>query len=92
MQDLRCSSAGVGNSGLTSPNIWKESIMNSSREILRSVAVIVAGLVAMLIAIVALGLYVERSIDKEPSVFPVAIPWKDKPLRSVLPLACRVGS
>ena len=22
----------------------------------------------------------------------VAIPWKEKPLRSVLPLACRVGS
>lgn len=67
-------------------------MMNSSREILRSVAVVVAGLVAMLIAIVVLGLYVERSIAKEPSVFPVTIPWKEKPLRSVLPLACRVGS
>ena len=92
MQNFTRSSASAGNSNLTSPNIWKESIMNSSREILRSVAVIVAGLVAMLIAIVVLGLYVERSIAKEPSVFPGAIPWKDKSLRSVLPLACRVGS
>jgi hypothetical protein len=66
--------------------------MNPSREILRSVAVVLAGLVAMLIAIVVLGLYVERSIVKEPSVFPVAIPWKEKPLCSPLQLACRVGS
>ena len=65
--------------------------MNPSREILRSVAVVVAGLVAMLIAIVVLGLYVERSIAKEPSVFPVSIPWKES-LGSPLPLACRVGS
>lgn len=92
MQNITCSSAGVGNSSLTSPNIWKESIMNSSREILRSVAVVVAGLVAMLIAIVVLGLYVERSIGKEPSVFPVSIPWKEKPLRSALPWARRLGS
>jgi hypothetical protein len=92
MLNITRSSAGADNSSLTSPNIWKESIMSSSREILRSVAVIVAGLVAMLIAIVVLGLCVGRSISKEPSVFPVAIPWKDKPLRSVLPLACRVGS
>ena len=66
--------------------------MNPSREILRSVAVVVAGLVAMLIAIVVLGLYVERSIAREPSVLPVSIPSKDSPLRSALPLACRVGS
>ncbi len=66
--------------------------MNSSREILRSVAVVVAGLVAMLIAMVVPGLYVERSIAKEPSVFPVTILRKGKPLSSVLPLACRVGS
>jgi hypothetical protein len=67
MQNITCSSADVGKSRLTNPDIWKESIMNTSREILRSIA-------------------------KEPSVFPIAIPWKDKPLRSVLPLACRVGS
>lgn len=66
--------------------------MDSSREFLRSVAVVVAGRVAMPIAIVALGLYVERSIAKGPSVFPATIPWKEKHLRSVLPLACRVGS
>lgn len=66
--------------------------MNPSREILRSVAVVVAGLIAMLIVIVVLGLYVERSIVKEPSVFPVSIPWKEKPLHSDLPLGCRVGS
>ena len=92
MQNITCSSADVGKSRLTNPDIWKESIMNTSREILRTVAIVVAGLVAMLIAIVVLGLYVERSIAKEPSVFPVAIPWRDKPLRSTLPLACRVGS
>ena len=66
--------------------------MNSSREILRSVATLVAGLVAILIAIVVLGLYVERSIGKEPGAFPVSIPWKEKPLRSTLPLASRGGS
>lgn len=66
--------------------------MNSLREILRSVAVVVAGLVAMLIAIVVLGLYVERSIGKEPGVFPVAIRWKEAPLPSAMPLDCRPGS
>ena len=65
--------------------------MNPSREILRSVAVVAAGLVAMLIAIIVLALYVERSIAREPSVFPVSIPSKDSALRSALPLACRVG-
>jgi hypothetical protein len=66
--------------------------MNSSREILRSVSVFVVSLVAMLIAIVVLGLYVERSTGKEPSVFPVAIPWKEEPLRPVLSPDCGVGS
>jgi len=92
MKNITSPSAGVGNSTLTGPNSWKESIMNPSREILRSVAVVVAGLVAMLIAIVVLGLYVERSIAMEPSVFPVAIPWKEEPLRSAVPLAYRAGS
>jgi len=56
--------------------------MNSSREILRSVAVLVAVLVVMLAASVALGLYVERSSGIEPGVF----------LRTALPCAHRAGS
>ena len=66
--------------------------MHSSREILRSIAPLVAGLLAMLIAVVVLGLYVQRSIGREPSLFPVSIPEQEKPLRTALPLACRVGS
>jgi hypothetical protein len=66
--------------------------MNSSKEILRSSALLVAGLVAMLIAIVVLGLYVQRSIGSEPNISPVSIPRHEKPLHSALPLACRGGS
>lgn len=67
--------------------------MSSSREIFRSVAIIVlAGLAAMLIAIVVLGLYVERSIAKEPSVLPITSPWNERPLRSVLPMPRRARS
>jgi hypothetical protein len=66
--------------------------MDSSREILRSVVLFVAGLVAMLAAIVVLGLYVERSIGKEPSVLPVSILQQETPLRAALPCARRVGS
>jgi len=47
----------------------------------------VAGLVAMLIAVLVLGLYVQRSIGREPSMFPVSIPEQEKPLRAVLPVA-----
>jgi hypothetical protein len=56
--------------------------MNSSKEILRSVALLVAGLVAMLAASVVLGLHVERSIGREPGVF----------LHATLPCAHRAGS
>ena len=66
--------------------------MNSSREIFRSVAVLVASFAAMLIAIVVLGLHVERSVGKAPSVFPVSISWKEKSPRSALSWAYRVGS
>jgi len=66
--------------------------MHSSREILRSTALLVAGFVAMLIVIVVLGLYVQRSIGKEPSLFSVSIPERAEALRAALPAACRVGS
>ncbi len=66
--------------------------MNSPREILRSINVFVAGLLAMLIAIVVLGFYVQRSIGKESSVFPVSTPWQVRPIRSGLPLARGGGS
>jgi hypothetical protein len=66
--------------------------MNSSREILRSVALLVTSLVAMLTAIVLLGLHGERSIGEEPGRFPASTPWNERPLRSVLLLTCRVGS
>jgi hypothetical protein len=66
--------------------------MHSSREILRSTALLVAGFVATLIVIVVLGLYVQRSIGREPSMFPVSIPEQEVALRAALPVACRVGS
>ena len=66
--------------------------MHSSREILRSTAQLVAGLVAMLILIAVLGLYVQRSIGREPSLFAVSIPEPEKPPRAAPPVACRVGS
>lgn len=66
--------------------------MHSSREILRSTALLVAGFVAMLIAVILLGLYVQRSIGREPSLFPVSIPEQEEPLRAARPVACRVGS
>jgi hypothetical protein len=52
----------------------------------------VAGFVAMLIAVILLGLYVQRSIGTEPSLFLVSIPEQEEPLRAALPVACRVGS
>ena len=66
--------------------------MNSSREILRSVSGVITALIVMLIAIVMLGLHVERSIGNEPRIFPVSIPWNETPDRSALPVACGVGS
>jgi len=66
--------------------------MNPSREIVRSVAGLLAALVAMMIAIVVLGMYVERSIPTESNVFPVAIPWEAMSLRWALPFACGVGT
>ena len=66
--------------------------MHPSGEILRSTALFVAGFVAMLIAVILLGLYVQRSIGREPSLFPVSILEQEKPLRTALPVACRVGS
>ena len=66
--------------------------MRSLWEILRSVAPAVVGLVAMLVAIVVIGLYVQRSIGRVPSVFPVSTPEKEEPVRAALPVACRVGS
>ena len=61
--------------------------MHSLWEILRSIAPAVAGLLAMLVAIVVLGLYVQRSIDRGPN-----ISEQEEPLRAVLSVACRVGS
>jgi hypothetical protein len=61
--------------------------MNSSREILRSINVFVAGLVALLIAIVVLGIYVQRFTGSESSGSPVSTPWQIRPLRSGLRLA-----
>jgi len=61
--------------------------MHSLCEILRSIAPAVAGLLAMLVAIVVLGLYVQRSIDRGPN-----ISEQEEPLRAVLSAACRVGS
>lgn len=61
--------------------------MHSFCEILRSIAPAVAGLLAMLVAIVVLGLYVQRSIDRGPN-----ISEQEEPLRAVLSVACRVGS
>ena len=61
--------------------------MHSLCEILRSIAPAVAGLLAMLVAIVVLGLYVQRSIDRGPN-----ISEQEEPLRAVLSVACRVGS
>jgi hypothetical protein len=66
--------------------------MHPSGEILRSTALFVAGLVAMLIVIAVLGLYVQRSIGREPNLFPVSILEQEKSLRTALPVACRVGS
>ncbi len=66
--------------------------MHSLSEILRSAAPILASFIAMLIAIVVLGLYVQRSIGREPSLLPVSISEEEKPLRTALPVACRVGS
>ncbi len=66
--------------------------MHSLREILRSIALLVAGSVAMLIAVILLGLYVQRSIGREPSLFPISIPEQEEPLRAALPVACRLGS
>jgi hypothetical protein len=66
--------------------------MHPSGEILRSTALFVAGLVAMLIVIAVLGLYVQRSIGREPSLFPVSIPEQEEALLAVLPAACGVGS
>lgn len=66
--------------------------MHSSSEILRSTALLVVGLFAMLIAIVVLGLYVQRAIGREPSLFPVSSPEQEEPLRAAMPVACRVGS
>lgn len=66
--------------------------MNSLREILRSVALLVAGFIAMLATIVVLGLYVEPSTGNEPSVFPVSILRKETPPRAALPCARRVWS
>jgi hypothetical protein len=66
--------------------------MNSSREILRSASGIVATLLAILIAIVVLGLHVERSIQKDPSAYSVSVPWKGAPPRSARPAGYRAGS
>ena len=66
--------------------------MHPSGEILRSTALFVAGLVAMLIVIAVLGLCVQRRIGREPSLFPLSILEQEKPLRTALPVACRVGS
>ena len=66
--------------------------MHSSWEILRSMVPALAGLVAMLVAIVLLGLYVQSSIGRGQSMFPVSIPKQEEPLRAALAVACRVGS
>ena len=66
--------------------------MHSLCEILRSIAPAVAGLLAMLVAIVVLGLYVQRSIGRRPNMFPVSISAQEESLRAVLSVACRVGS
>jgi hypothetical protein len=66
--------------------------MNASREILRSINVFVAGLVAILLAAVVLGFYVQRFIGKESSSAPMSTPWQVRPLRSGLPSARGGGS
>jgi len=66
--------------------------MHSLWEILRSIAPAVAGLLAMLVAIVVLGLYVQRSIGRGLNMFPVSILEQEEPLRAALSVACRVGS
>jgi len=53
--------------------------MRSLWEILRSVAPAVVGLVAMLVAIVVIGLSMQRSIGRVPSVFPVSTPEQEEP-------------
>jgi len=53
--------------------------MSSTREILRSIALLLVGLVATLIAIVALGLYVQSSLGRDARLLPGAT-------RSILPL------
>jgi len=65
--------------------------MHSLWEILRSIAPAVAGLVVMLVGIVVIGLYVQRSIGRGPSMFRVSIPEQEEPVRAALPVACRVG-
>jgi hypothetical protein len=66
--------------------------MNSAGEIFRSASGVVAALIAILIAIVVLGLHVERSIQKEPSAFPVSGPWRDAPPCCARPAGRRAGS